>query len=173
LCGQKSAWKGAADKGGYTPGMFGGITTVEEFATTLGVPREAINYVLPTNKKCKHANCKFNAIESNDGHCPVHKRAWYPLLGKKGGDLLGVEFFRFISGDYTNCMCIQDDCKSAGYYPKQDALYISTDGYDEVFSHHNLISNEKRRNCGQRKVPSSTCICGISFWSIVVKRMER
>ena len=37
-------------KGGYTPGMFSGITTVKEFATTLGVPNEAINYVLPTNK---------------------------------------------------------------------------------------------------------------------------
>ena len=55
-------------KGGYTPGMFSGVASVDEFANALGVPKEAIEYVLPTKQKCRSNNCSFNAIQGNHGH---------------------------------------------------------------------------------------------------------
>ena len=67
-------------QGSYTVGMFRDVTSVGEFAATLGVPIKSIALIEPTNHLCTHRGCKFNAIKRNHVFCPAHKRGWYALL---------------------------------------------------------------------------------------------
>ena len=42
-------------QGGYTVGMFRDVTSVGEFAATLGVPIKSIALIEPTNHLCTHS----------------------------------------------------------------------------------------------------------------------
>ena len=79
----------AHPKGGYIPGMFGDVDSVEDFAFVVGVPVAAIPLIIPTDVLCRSTSFSHNAIEGNVGYCPAHRRSWYPLIKDGGGNLHG------------------------------------------------------------------------------------
>ena len=137
-------------KGGYTPGMFNDVDSVDCFAKILGVPVPAIALIVPRDTPCKANGCPHDAIEGNCGYCPAHRRAWYPLLNQRGEDLLGPEFLSF-AGKYRVCDCSQKSCISAGYFPHQDALYIPVTGHKTVLNTPNLLSAATKNKINEKK----------------------
>eukprot|EP00581_Thalassiosira_minuscula_P008747 CAMPEP_0183707762 /NCGR_PEP_ID=MMETSP0737-20130205/4240_1 /TAXON_ID=385413 /ORGANISM="Thalassiosira miniscula, Strain CCMP1093" /LENGTH=425 /DNA_ID=CAMNT_0025935491 /DNA_START=140 /DNA_END=1417 /DNA_ORIENTATION=+ len=131
-------------KGRYSPGMFAGVKSVEDFASLLHVPLKAIPYIVPKDTPCLSKGCPHNALYRNNDSCPAHQRAWYPLRHKRGGDLLGPEFFRF-KGKFRCCDCDMPSCKSAGYFPGQDCLYIPVTGAETVLNTPNLFTPENKQ----------------------------
>lgn len=137
-CGRKSYPSGSV----YSPGMFASVNTSKEFAHLLGVPEKSISLVVPTNTPCRSNGCPFNAIQRNNGHCPVHRRTWYPLLSSRGGDLHGLDFLHADKW-YHDCSCNDESCTSAGYFPKQGAIYIPASGRSTVIGSPGLkLSDE-------------------------------
>ena len=140
--------------GGYTVGMFRDVTSVGEFAATLGVPIKSIALIEPTNHLCTHKGCKFNAIKRNHDFCPAHRRGWFALLNHRGEALNGPEFLR--QDGVRDCSCNEATCSSAGYYPgRQHALYICTSGLETVANAPGLLDEEKVstiRNGGKPKI---------------------
>ena len=130
--------------GAYRPGMFCGVASAADFARVLEVPVRALDLVVPEDKVCCRAkDCRHNAIRGNHGFCPAHCRSWYPLLGERGGDLLGSEFLRS-AGNFRTCDCQQTVCRSAGYFPGQSALSVPAAGVETVLKTPNLISSKVR-----------------------------
>lgn len=124
------AGRDAYPKGGYVPGMFADVKSVDDFAALLGVPRDSIALVTPKMQPCKSDGCPFNAIARNGDRCPAHQRSWYPLSDHRGGDLLGPEFLRPLGTPrHRTCDCNQQACLSTGYFLSQDALYIPKSGF--------------------------------------------
>mmetsp|Transcript_29333 Transcript_29333/g.61840 ORF Transcript_29333/g.61840 Transcript_29333/m.61840 type:complete len:425 (+) Transcript_29333:99-1373(+) len=137
-------------RGHYSPGMFAGVKSVEDFAAVLRVPLKAIPLVVPKDKPCRSKGCPHNAIEGNSNYCPAHQRSWYPLRHTRGGHLFGPEFLRF-NGKFRSCSCDLPSCKSAGYFPGQDALYIPSTGVETVLNTPNLFSPEKKQKLREKK----------------------
>ena len=134
--------RGNHPKGGYTPGMFGAVESADDFASVLGVPTTSIPLVKRKRIKCKSKDCPFDAILANDGHCPAHERSWYPLKNERGGLLLGPEFLR---NSHRCCDCNLPQCKSAGYFPGQGALYTKREGRNTIINTPQLFSREKKQ----------------------------
>lgn len=138
--------RAAYSKGGYTPGDFSDVDSVEAFARKLRVPAKSIALVRPLNDPCKSKDCPFNAVLGNSGYCPAHRRTWYPLKHSRGGLLSGPEFVREKgSKRFRTCDCEADTCFLAGYFPSQDALYIPKDGIDTVLDTPGIMSEQKRQ----------------------------
>lgn len=114
--------------GGYTPGMFRDVSSIEEFAAALCVPVEAMKVAIPLDQPCKKEGCPFNQLKNNGFCCPAHRRTWYPLPHKCGGRMLGPEFMRPDPGKYSplaRCNCQNPSCFAIGYIPRdQCALAI-------------------------------------------------
>ena len=55
--------------GGYTPGMFANVRTSDDFSKVLGMPKDSISLVQPTNEIYKSKDCLVNAILGNGGRC--------------------------------------------------------------------------------------------------------
>ena len=89
--------RGNHPKGGYTPGMFGAVESADDFASVLGVPTTSIPLVKRKRIKCKSKDCPFDAILANDGHCPAHKRSWYPLKMNEEGFCLDRSFYETVT----------------------------------------------------------------------------
>ena len=66
--------------GGYSAGMFNDVSSVDDFAALIGVPKAAMELVVPLDKKCKSRDCPFKAIDGNGNQCPAHRRTYYSLL---------------------------------------------------------------------------------------------
>ena len=120
-------------EGWYDPGMFAEVKTVDDFASTLGVPKKTIALVIPTNEACKCQDCPFSAVQSNHGYCVAHLKTWYPRANKRGGNWHGPDFLCSTSGKYRDCDCDMPSCKSAGSFPKQGAMYVHVGGWETVF----------------------------------------
>jgi len=129
-------------RGGYVPGMFRGIESVDAFADILRVPRKAIPLIVPLSLPCRSRGCPFNAILGNGNHCPAHQRFWYPLIRKRGLDLLGPKFLRS-RGHFRGCDCRHAACHEGGYFPDQDAFSIPKPGRETVLATPGLFTSEK------------------------------
>lgn len=134
----------AHPRGGYTPGMFAEVQSVDDFARVLGVPKKSIALIKPMkDRNCKSARCPFKAIEANHNHCPAHGRVWYPLRQHRGGQLLGPEFLRR-ANDHRDCSCDEQSCKSAGYFPGQGALHVKKEWHIKMSKTPHLFLSQKR-----------------------------
>lgn len=79
-------------RGGYTSGMFSGVSSPDDFADVLGVPKKAIGCIRPQNTNCKTKNCPFNAIRNNGGHCPAHSGVGIRCRTNVAGIFMGLTF---------------------------------------------------------------------------------
>jgi hypothetical protein len=139
-------------KCGYVPGMFLGITTVDEFAKALCVPQDSIPLIVPvTDKICRKEGCTFVAIEGNDLYCCAHQKSWYPLTGQRGCSLLGPEFMRFSRKVGNPCDCSTPQCIEAGYFPNQGAIFIPEGGRAVVLNTPGLFDKEQLEKIEKRK----------------------
>ena len=124
--------------------MIKGVTLVGDFARVLQVPAKALDIIVPDDARCVLSGCLHSAIRGNCGYCPAHRPGWYPLLNGRGGDLFGTSFPR-IAGKLRTCNCSQPACKSAGYFPGQDALYILAAVLQTAIKTPNLLSSETKQ----------------------------
>ena len=82
-----------------------------------------------------------------------------------GGDLFGPTFLRIV-GKFRSCDCSQPACKSAGYFPGQDALYTPASGLQAALKSPNLLSSETKQQLKDKK-RKILCLCAWHFfWSI-------
>lgn len=160
--------------GHYDPGMFAGVETVEQFAQTLEVPQKSIPLIASTGEGCKEEGCPFNSIKSNQGYCPAHKRCWYPLKGKRGEDLHGPDFTRWANDGRRGCDCNQVSCKSAGYFPLQDALYVPVAGISVAMATPNLLSSAMKEKLElQIKDPKKESKLYLYAWHFFPEHREK
>ena len=110
----------------------------------LQVTANALDLAVPDDARCVSSGCLHSAIRGNCGHCPAHRRGWYPLPTVGGGDLFGPAFLR-IAGKFRTCDCSQPAGKSAGYFPGQDVLYIPAVGLHTALKTLNLLSLETKQ----------------------------
>jgi hypothetical protein len=142
-----------ADKhptGGYNVGMFNEVTSVNDFAAAIGVPKKAIELVVPMNILCKSKECKFKAIEGNYKHCPAHCRSWYPLSTERGYGMIGPQYSRRCNPGHP-CDCSQNACEKAGYF--HPVISIPHEGHKVTFGHVNLIHPDKEKEVKAGGVP--------------------
>ena len=162
-------------RGLYRAGMFDNVKSSLDFAHALEVPLKAIALIVFKDEDCKSRGCIHKAIEGTGGYCPAHSQRWYPLREEKGGDLHGPEFTKYVNRGRRGCDCSQIGCRSAGYFPGQDAFYIPTEGHTTCFSTPNLFTasqKEKWREMKANKRSSrSTSILGTSCHHIARKEM--
>ena len=126
--------------------MFANARTSDDFAEMLGVPKESIQLVQPTNERCKSKDYLFNAILGNGGRCICHRRTWYPLKNQRGNEiLLGSEFLRSNNNGRV-CDCKLPACFSAGYFPAQSVLEVPAAGRRTVESTTSLLSDKAKKS---------------------------
>ena len=153
-------------KGGYTPGMFQCVKSIEDFAVVLCVPVKTILLITIKNKTpCRLSWCPFGAILGNDDHCLAHQQSWYPLKNEKGSNLQGPEFLRS-NGKFRGCDCNQPACISSGYFPSQDSFCIPIAWHSIAISTSNLLPTKKKDKLKNDKMQSSSSTHGISLLSI-------
>ena len=58
------------------------------------------------------------------------------------------------NGKFCVCDCSAAPCRSAGYFPSQDAFYIPTVGHEMVLNTPNLLSAEMKKRVCKKKCKS-------------------